>query len=198
MLSEVRVKAGRVLAIAGWLVVMAVHSVVGANRAQAASIVGRSVEDMAQHADLVVRATVLARHHEVDAAGTPWTRAELAVTTVLKGPAGDTVEVWQQGGPLPDGSVVVIPGDLVLDVGGDHVLFLSYGDGDRLYSHLLGWSVFDVRGDGPLARVVRNAGGADLFVAGPKIAGDAPTTPKPPVTLGQLTARVAAALGEAP
>lgn len=167
--------------------------------AQAASIVARDVAHMTVHADVVLRGEVIDQRVELDQDGLPWTRSTLQVERSYKGAVGATVEVWQRGGVMPDGTVVRIDGDLDLAVGERAVVFLSEDPdhGGRLVSFLLGWSAFELTGDGPLATLSRSASDLQAFVIGSDGVLAKPgksLAAKPPVVLSDLEDRIAKAL----
>ncbi len=168
----------------------------GGSLAHAASLVGRSVEYMTVHADAVVQGVVVAQSVALDAAGQPWTRTELAVDVAWKGASDEVLSVWQQGGALADGSIVRIDGDLDLAVGERAVLFLARDPehGGRFVSFLLGWSAFEITGEGPLASLERSDPTLRPWALSPEGAllppGTKGTGPKPPILLTQLVARI--------
>lgn len=166
---------------------------------QAASLVARDVAYMTLHADAVVRGAVVDQRVELDADDMPWTVTTLSVEQAYKGKVGATVEVWQRGGEAPDGTILKIDGDLELAVGERAVVFLARDPdlGGRFVSFLLGWSAFEIDGDGAMATLRRSAHdlhgwvlGSDGVLARP---GKALHT-KPPIVLSDLETRIASAL----
>lgn len=179
------------------MVVVAWATLVLPGGAQAATIVARSVPYMTQHADAVVHGRVVAQAVEIGPDGDPYTRSTLSLHHVWKGELGATVDVWQKGGALPDGSILTIPGDVTLAQGDDVVLFLHH-DGTRHWSFLLGWSAFDVLGFGPEAPIARDATQVHALgldpdgVLRPATKDDLAAPP----TLGDLEALVTSALAK--
>lgn len=171
-----------------------------AGPAHATSIVARDVDYLATTATEVVRGVVV----EVDTThapdGTPWTRSTVAVAEVWKGRLDATVDLWQQGGTLPDGTRMHIPGDLTLRPGDEIVAFLHTAPDGRRASLLFGWSVFEVTGLGDDAPVQRHSVDFGLFAPDDKGAL-APTTSQafaPPATVGALRRAVGRTLEAAP
>ncbi|MCB9665420.1 MAG: hypothetical protein H6732_15010 [Alphaproteobacteria bacterium] len=163
--------------------------------ARATSILATSVEELAKLSDVVVQGVVVDSAHVLDAQGDPWTRHTLAVSASWREAVQPTVELWQRGGPLPDGSVIVIPGDLRLRVGDEIVAFVDRLPDGRLVSTSFGWSVFEVGADGRLTRHQDDLG---LFVRGER--GLRPARPDeitPPASLTELAARLHDVVGGA-
>lgn len=178
-----------------WLVPVCA-ALLGTASAQASSIVGRDVPYLARHAEHVVVGTVVAERVAYAADGTPFTGTVIAVDEAWKGRATGEVVLWRQGGPLADGSVLTIPGDVALAVGETAVVFASTAPDGRWFSLLLGWSVIEVADDGRLAR-----SGAHLGVHLPDADGVLRPAPADavalPASLSALEARVRETLGGA-
>lgn len=156
--------------------------------AHAATIVARDVDYLTTASDAVVHGTVTGVRYETDPQGQRWTHTELTVDAWWKGPGGDTVVLTQLGGAYPDGRVMKVMGDPSLDKGDEVVLFLRK-DGERWFSTLLSWSVFDVAEDD---RIRRHA--ADLAVMERdrqgRLTATTPAAHLPPPTLAALEAEV--------
>jgi hypothetical protein len=159
----------------------------------AATIVARDVAYLTQASDLVLYGTVQQVRNVVDSEGRAWTHNGLQVHEAWKGEATGTVEVVQLGGTLPDGRVHRIEGDLTLEPGDRVVIFLQR-DGDRLFSTLLAWSVFEV---GPQLRLSRHHSDFGLltFDAAGRLTPSNQGDHDAPTDLIDLRTRVRKALG---
>lgn len=172
-----------------------VLALLSASVASATTLVARSVEELARLSAVVVRGVVLDSSTVVDAEGTPWTHHTLAVSRSWREPLVGTVDLWQRGGVLPDGSVLLAPGDLSVQPGDEVVAFLRRQDDGRLVSTALGWSVFDVGVGGAIARNSEDFG---LFVEeGGVLRPARPGEGRPPQTVAELEQRLADAVGGA-
>ena len=157
--------------------------------ASATSIVARTVPELTELSSFVVEATVGRQAAWMDASGPIYTETSLTVQRYLKGSGPAQLSVTQRGGVVGEFRDV-IPGDMALRPGDRVVIFLQEKEG-RLWSTLLGWSVFDVTGSGPTARVHRHASHMGLYR--PSAEGYRPATPEQlatPETLGQLVGAV--------
>lgn len=156
--------------------------------APAATLVARDVAYLTSASDAVVHGTVVSVSYTTDASGQRWTETTLLTEAWWKGPGGAAVVLTQLGGVFEDGRVQRLMGDPRLSVGDEVVLFLRR-DGERWFSTLLSWSVFEVdaadrirRHGTDLAVVQRDAKGAWT----PTSAAAHP----PPPTLAALKAEV--------
>jgi hypothetical protein len=117
--------AALALGIMGW--VSAAHATV---------MVYRSVAELQQMSDAVVRGTIVSGHtywREDGSLLTDWT---VSVQEVLAGQAPETITVQQFGGEI-DGIRAHIPGDAAFVVGQQVVLFLRDGIGENVGFHYL-------------------------------------------------------------
>jgi hypothetical protein len=129
--------------------------------ATATSIVARTVPELSALSSLVVEATVGEQRSWIETDGPIYTETSLTVHRYLKGQGPVQLSVTQRGGVVGDVRDA-IPGDMTLQPGARVVIFLQEKDGRR-WSTLLGWSVFEVLGDGPAAAVRRNADHLGLY-----------------------------------
>jgi len=163
--------------------------------AHAASIVARTVPELTELSDLVVEAEVVERESFVEQSGRIMTRTTLQVARYLKGEGPERLEVMQVGGEA-GGRVMTLHGDFAFAVGQHLVLFTQRNEG-ALWPTLLGWSAFEVQGEGPGAPVLRPH--SDLALHRHDPTGrlervDASSVPAPS-TLGDLAAEILAAAG---
>lgn len=163
--------------------------------AHAATIVGRSVEYLADSAELVVQAHVVDVRFEFDDAGTLWTRNTLEVSRYLKGSGERRIDVLQVGGVRPDGAVVKLFGDMEVRKGDEIVLFLTRGASGDLHSTLLSWSVFLVDGKGDTATLRRGAGDMGVMTEDGvgRVVPAGVDTFSPPSTVAELAKRIGGA-----
>lgn len=116
----------------------------------------RAVTDLASavaQTAAVVEATVAELHHEYNDAEGPWTRVVLSDVKVHRGVAPKALELWQFGGVLPNGRLMVAAELPVFSKGQRYVLFLRN----------TAWNVSPVVG--PLAFRVENVDGAEALVS---------------------------------
>jgi hypothetical protein len=161
--------------------------------ALAATIVPRDVSYLTAHSDLIVRGHVTAQTVKVDDQGRAWTHNTIKVAERWKGAPEATIDIVQLGGPLPDGRVMYIDGDLALSVGMDIVIFASERDG-QLFSTLLGWSAFEVEPGLTITRHQQHFGFFSPDKTG-RMNDASPPTTIAPTTLIDLKSRVRRALG---
>ncbi len=114
-----------------------------ASVAHATVVVPLSLAEQVDRSDLIVRATVGARHSAyVPERGAILTWTTLQVTEVLKGQSPRTLTLRQMGGSA-DGMVQRVPGDAELATGQDVVLFL-HREGDTVFLLALAQSCYVV------------------------------------------------------
>jgi hypothetical protein len=107
--------------------------------AHATSLANLSVEQITDASTYIVRGTVTRTWTVVDDHGMVWTRAEVEVTDVLKGPDRPaTIEVESMGGVGPDGQVVSMEGATRFSAMEDAVFFLHPVAGEPRF-HTVGW-----------------------------------------------------------
>lgn len=107
--------------------------------AHATSLANLSVEQMTDASTYIVRGTVTRTWTVVDDHDMVWTRAEVEVTDVLKGPDRPaTVVVESMGGVAPDGQVVSIEGATRFSATEDAIFFLHPVDDGKMF-HTVGW-----------------------------------------------------------
>ena len=92
--------------------------------------------------DTIVEGTVLSYRSYIAESGNISTDWTIAVSDVWLGDVGETVTFTQMGGEV-DGRVLYVPGDAVLEVGAEVVLFMRTVEG-RLYLSAMGQSMYTV------------------------------------------------------
>lgn len=112
------------------------------------TMIYRSVDELAEMSDRVVRATVLSHHTFWSDDGQMYTDWALQIDEVLSGAPVSAVTVRQMGGEL-DGYAIHIPGDASLQDGDHVVLFLREIEGIH-YLTALGQSKLSVSLQGDL------------------------------------------------
>jgi len=157
--------------------------------ATATSIVARTVPELTALSSLVVEASIGEQRSWIESDGPIYTETALTVHRYLKGQGPVQLSVTQRGGVVGDVRDV-IPGDMTLQPGTRVVIFLQEKDGRR-WSTLLGWSVFEVLGEGPASAVRRNADHLGLYR--PSADGYRPVNPEQlsgPQTMADLVRAV--------
>jgi hypothetical protein len=166
-------------------------STVAFGRAEAATVLAMTVEELAAGSDRVVRGRVVSMRTEVDEArGFVFRLTTLEVLEDLRGEGPREVVVRQLGGEAA-GRGLLVDGDAELRVGEEVVLFLSRGRPAERVMHLKGLSLgrfsIERRPDGP-AMAVRGISGLHLVRP-----GGGPVDVATAMTLDELRVRVGAA-----
>jgi hypothetical protein len=154
-------------ALAGVIGILASTVLIG--RAEAATVLAMTVEELAAGSDRVVRARVVSQRTEFDPGqGFVYRITTLEVLEDLRGEGPGEVVVRQLGGEAA-GRGLLIDGDADLREGEEVVLFLSRGDPREPVMHLKGLSLgrfsIERRRDGP-PMAVRGLEGLQLVRPG--------------------------------
>lgn len=103
--------------------------------ARATSVIPPDFSELAKGADYVVRGTVKSLSYVVrqhDGRDVPHTLVEVQVSDVIAGTPPDKVVLDVLGGRTPDGHVLVVSGVPRLNVGDEHIFFVS-GNGTNFF-----------------------------------------------------------------
>lgn len=110
------------------------------SKAEASTIVQRSIEEMSVLADAVARGHVV-ETESVWRDGSIATRVSVRVDERWSGELPDLVELWVPGGQIDDLRAHVA-GMIEYNVGDDVIVFLQRGDGDTWRTLALSWSIY--------------------------------------------------------
>lgn len=110
------------------------------SKAEASTIVQRSIEEMSVAADAVARGEVIATE-SVWRDGNIVTRVRVRVDERWSGELPDVVELWVPGGQI-DGLRAHVAGMIEYSVGDDVIAFLQRGDGETWRTLALSWSIY--------------------------------------------------------
>lgn len=115
------------------------------SKAEASTIVQRSIEEMSVLADAVARGEVMDTQ-SVWRDGSIVTRVSVRVEERWFGDLPDVVELWVPGGEI-DGLRAHVAGMTEYNVGDDVIVFLQRGEGDTWRTLALSWSIYLCEGD---------------------------------------------------
>ena len=105
-----------------WLVLF-----VATLHAPATQFVPLSVEQLVEYSQIVLRGTVVSKTCQRDAEGRIFTKVELHVIEVWKGPVTNHCTIVQSGGTVGD-ECALVPGQAVYSVGEEVVVFLALNE----------------------------------------------------------------------
>lgn len=114
-------------------------------RAQASTIITRTIEELSVQADAVIRGTIIAQE-SMRRDGAIVTQITLDVREKLRGDPPDTLKLWMPGGQI-DNLRAHISGVTSYEVGDDLIVFLEHLTGDDWRSTSLSWSIYRCEGD---------------------------------------------------
>jgi|GEM_PF-5831669 len=129
----------------GWLCAALAALCMAMPDAKATTLIVRTIEELSQRADAVVRATAIDQQ-SVRKNGAIVTQLTLEVTEKLVGDPPDVLRLWLPGGEI-DNLRAHVPGVVRYHLGDDVIVFLEHLDGEDWRSASLSWSIYTCDGE---------------------------------------------------